>query len=99
MKHIKTLVKVRVILIPLIVIALLLEGVNVFLTNQVSTESVTVNIMTQEIEELEQKNFTLRSEILEYTSFDSVASRAAELGFAETKKNITLYNEPHVAIR
>ena len=98
MKIIKLFLNLKVILIPLLIITLLLEGVNVFLTNQISTESVTVNKLTAQIEKYEQSNFTIRSEVLEYTTLETVASRAAQLGFVENKNVISLYESASVAV-
>lgn len=97
MKFLK--IKLKHFLIFLTVITFLFEGVNVFLSNQVSTESVTVTKLNKEIEELDQQNFTIRGEVLDYTSLEQVASRAAELGFVENKKVISLFEGSHVAIR
>lgn len=83
----------------LILVTLVLEGINIFLANQVSTESVSVARLNQEIEELEDKNYILKTQILEYAALDSVASRAAQLGFADNKTVISLYEPATVAIR
>lgn len=99
MKRFKSFLKFRTIIIPLAIVALILEGVNIFLTNQVSSESVTVSRLEAEIAEIEQKNYTLKSDVLEYSSLDRVASRAAELGLGETKKKISLYEPVTVAVR
>jgi cell division protein FtsL len=99
MKRYKKFLKFRTIIIPLALIALVLEGINIFLTNQVSSESVTVSRLESEIGEIEQKNFTLKSDVLEYSSLERVASRAAEMGLVETKKTISLYEPVTVAVR
>ena len=97
MKKITSNIKFRIIIIPLVLITMVLEGVNIFLSNQVSSESVTVSRLSSELEEVERRNYALRSEVLEYTSLDRVASRAAELGFVENKKVISLYKPAAVA--
>lgn len=78
--------------------ALVLEAVSLSQANKVAAESLEAGKLTEKITTLEEENSSLQSKIFEYTSFDSVASRAAELGYIETKSSISLYDELPIAI-
>ncbi len=92
----KTLTK---ILLTLLVVAfLLLEGVNIYLSNKVSLESISASKVRNQIAKLQEKNQVLSGEILDYTSYEYIASRAGELGFHEEKDFVSLYAPVQVAI-
>lgn len=78
---------------------IVLEIINVDISNKVAFESIHVSKLESEIKKYEQKNNILRSRILQYTSYESVASRAAALGFVEPKEYISLYQPLEVAVK
>ena len=86
------------LLILLIFIAVFLELANVFLLNKVSTDSIYASKLKQEISVFEEKNMILKTEILQSTSMDMIASQAASLGFVEPTGYISLYSPLTVAV-
>lgn len=86
-KHI-TLKKIVVLLVLTVV---LLEGIQVYLSNRIAGTSIEVSRLQAQIKELDEKNISLKSQLLSLSSFESIASRAAEMGFVENKtQDITL---------
>lgn len=86
--------KIKLILTTLFLTVILLEGINVYLSNRVAGTSIEVSRLTQSVEILDEKNISLKSELLSFSSFDRVASRAAELGFTENKDSAIMVNTP-----
>lgn len=72
-----------------IVIALLLIG-NVVVANAAVDESVTVKVMSAEIEALSQENLRLKQTIAETGSLTRIAERSESLGFVMIPKVVTL---------
>lgn len=86
--------KVKLIFTLLILVTVLLEGVHVYLSNRIASTSIEVAQLREEIETLDEKNTALKTELLAYSSFNRIASRAAELGFQESKRNVMVLNAP-----
>lgn len=82
--------KATILIILLLVSVVGLELFNIFLSNRVSTDSIEANQLQKDIALYTQKNNVLKSKVYEFASFDSVASRAAEFGFAKATGSITL---------
>lgn len=82
--------KLNIIIIVLVLATFVLEGVNIFLSNRVSTDSIAASQLQQELARVEQENEILKTKVLEFASFESVASRAAEFGFVEPKDTLSL---------
>lgn len=89
--------KLHGVIIGLLVITLFLEGVNIFLSNSLTSDSIAATKLRDEIAVIDETNQNIRSEILEFTSFDNVSSRAALLGFIESKDTISLDSPVEVA--
>lgn len=86
--------KVKYIFTTLILAVILLEGIQVYLSNRIAGSSIEVARLRQQIETLDEKNTSLKTELLSYASFSRVASRAAELGFQESKRNVIVLSAP-----
>lgn len=86
--------KIKLLFATLLVTTILLESVNVYLSNRIAGGSIEVAKLREKIQELDEKNIALKTELLSYSSFNRIASRAAELGFLESKKNIMVLNAP-----
>ncbi len=82
--------KLRVLMVLLILSAAALKGVNVYVSNNVTTDSIEASKLKAEIAVYEQQNKNLSAKIYALSSFETVASRAAELGFHEAKEVISL---------
>lgn len=91
--------KIKVLIISLTVIMLFLELVNIYFLNKITTDSIYASKTQEKIKEYEDKNTALQTEILEYTSYEMISSRAAELGFVEPKEFISLQSPLQVAIK
>jgi cell division protein FtsL len=72
-----------------VVIAGLLIG-NVIVANTAVDESVTVKVMSAEIEAMSQANLQLKQEIAATGSLTRIAERAETLGFVSVPKVVTL---------
>lgn len=90
--------KIKILFALLIVTTIVLECVNVFFSNTVAGSSIEVATIRQDIQMIDEKNMSLRSELLSYSSFERIASRAAELGFVENKNAISLTAPLPVAV-
>ncbi len=86
------------IITVLSIVAILLEVVHLSVANKVAADSLNAGSLTSKIQELEEENSMLSSKILEYTAFEEVASRAATLGFTESKSHISLYEDLPIAM-
>jgi hypothetical protein len=82
----------------LLIITIILEIINVHLANKLDSKSMYASQLQIEYSKLEQDNLILKSQVLKYTSFESIASRAAQLGFAEEKSFVSLYSPAEVAL-
>ena len=92
--------KIRYLIFSLVAVTIVLEGFNIFISNSIAGSSIEVSLLTQEIEGIDEKNTSLKTELLSYSSFESVASRAASLGFIENKNSAMMINSPlKVALR
>jgi cell division protein FtsL len=89
--------KLYSIVLMLGVVALVLEIVNVNLSSKLASDSIKVKNLQQNIASLNEKNALLYSKVLDLTSFDSLASRAAELGFVPSNSYITLSNQVNLS--
>lgn len=78
----------------------LIEGANIFLSNSLAGSSMEVSGIKEEIVKIEEKNTTLKTELLSFSSFENISSRAAALGFKENKDTAIIINAPlKVALR
>lgn len=88
----------KILLVGLVLSFLLLQGLNIYLSNRIAVESIQAAKVRNEIAKLSENNQVLSSEILDYTSYEYIASRAGELGFHEEKDIVSLYAPVQVAI-
>lgn len=74
-----------------------LQGAKIFLENQVATESIEVTQLKQEIAQQKEKNHHLKTQLLSYTSLETIASKAAQLGFVDKSDTISLFEPQQLA--
>ncbi len=91
--------KINILIIVLVLIAGVLQGVNIFLSNKVAADSLEAASLREKIEKLEEKNQLVHAKVLELASLEQIASRAAQLGFVEKDNYISLYSPLEVAVR
>ncbi len=85
---------VKLVVALLILATLVLEGIHIYLSNRVAETSIEVAITRQEIQMLDEKTTSLKTELLNYSSFERISSRAAELGFQDSRDNAIMINAP-----
>lgn len=86
-------------ILVLFVIALGLEIVNVFISNKVASQSISVTKINTKIAQLKEENMILSSQVLSYTSYEAVSKKAELLGFARDRNTILMFDSPQVALR
>lgn len=86
--------KIKFIIVGLVILVVLLEGIHVYLSNRISEKTIEVATLREQIEVLDEKTISLRTELLQYSSFDRISSRAAELGFQDSKDGTLMVNSP-----
>lgn len=74
----------------LIITIVVLQAFHVYVSNTVAGDSIEVAAIRSEIKQIEEENTILKTELLSYASFYSIASRAGELGFKDDRNFITL---------
>lgn len=82
--------------IPVLLLAILtigLELANIHLSGKLASDSVTVKKLQVNIANLEEHNQILNSKVLSQTSYETIASKAATLGFVEDHSYIYLRNQ------
>ncbi len=88
---------IKVVVVLLILSALTLEGVNIFFSNRMATDSIVASKLKRELAVIVQENEILQAKVYELSSYESVASRAAEFGFKEPVSTISLNTPVQVA--
>ena len=86
--------KAKLFLAFLVVLFAVLQIVNIHLSNSISTNSIYAANDKAKVEDLSEKNTLLKTEVLKYTSYDYVASKAGEIGFVENNKNTISLSGP-----
>lgn len=69
---------------------IVLELLNIHLSGLLASNSITVKKLQTNIAKLDEENQILNSKVLAQTSFETVASKAAELGFVQSSSYISL---------
>lgn len=86
-----------VLLLFLASVTLLLEMVNIYLSNKVAADSISATKINVELKKIADENIVLKSELLHLSSFEMISSRAADLGFVQPKYTISLSSPVQVA--
>lgn len=91
--------KINVLVLFLVLSTTILQGVNVYLSNRLAANSIDASTLQKKISALNEQNQILETKILEASSLEHIASKAASLGFVSNSKNyISLYSPLEVAI-
>jgi cell division protein FtsL len=78
------------IIAVLILVTAVLEIGNIYLSNIQAVGGIDASKLQMEIASVAEENGNLETDVMQLSSLEMVASRAAELGFTETKEVITL---------
>jgi cell division protein FtsL len=90
----------RKLYIPILVLAFLaigLELLSINLSGKIASDSITVKKLQTSIARLNEENQILNSKVLDQTSFEMIASKAASLGFIEDHSYISLRNQSNLS--
>lgn len=94
------MLKTKFIIISLVISVIVAEALNIFLSNSLAGSSMEVSSLKEQIAKIDEKNTSLKTELLSYSSFENISSRAAQLGFTENKETAIMINAPlKVALR
>jgi len=83
----------------LIVTIVILSLVQIALFNRISTRGTLLSTLQTKIEVLEHENYLLSEKLLIKSSLTSIASNAAELGFVNSKNEISLNSPLPLSLR
>jgi cell division protein FtsL len=73
----------RILLLVLIAFAFLLQGLLIYVINELAAGNPDVDKSRKELQALKAENWLLQSEILEKTSLTYISHRAKEMGFIQ----------------
>lgn len=85
--------KLYLSVIILAILAFGLEIVNIHLSSKLASDSVKARKIQDNIAAINEQNQILYTKVLDLTSFETLASRAAELGFVQSQRYISLGNQ------
>ena len=85
--------KLYIVVVLLSFVAFGLEMINVNLSGKLAADSVSIKKIQNDTALLEEENQILNTKVLQLTSFETIASRAAEMGFVQEPSYITLQNQ------
>lgn len=83
----------------LFIVVVILEGINIYLSNKISLDSIKATKITSQIDKLSEENTLLSSEVISSLSLDNISSRAASIGFVEPKEPISFASPLQVALK
>jgi hypothetical protein len=84
--------------ILLIAIAVITQGVVIYISNTSAADSIRATKVSLKLNELSEENINIESKILTFASYQAVASRAAVLGFESTRDFVSVYDPVTVAL-
>ena len=82
--------KSAIIVSLILCVVVVLSLIQVVVANRLSTTGIEVSKMQQTIRDYKHKNAILKEKILKEAAFTEIASKAATLGFVESKNNLYL---------
>ncbi len=85
-------------IIVLVITAVVTQSVSIFISNTSALQSIDVTKIKAEIAEVSESNMALSAQVLKYSSYATIASRAAELGFESNKSIVSVYDPIPLAI-
>lgn len=78
---------------------IVLQIAQVYIANKVSEESISNSKIQKAISDYEEKNALLKAEILKNSTYESISSRAATLGFSNAHNIISLFDPLKLALQ
>lgn len=83
----------------LVLVAVITQAARIFISNTSALQSIEVTKIKSEISKLSEKNMALEADVLEYSSYATISSRAAELGFTSNKNIVSVYDPIPLALK
>jgi len=90
--------KLYFLIIVLTLTAVGLGLLQIHVSSRLASNSIEVKNLQANIDTLKEKNQILNSKVLELTSFETLASRAAELGFVEAGNYLSLHKNAKLSL-
>lgn len=92
--------KLQILLIIVLAVgAIATQVVSVYMSNTNALDSVSATKLKAQIETVTEENVQLSAKVLALSSYNNIASRAAEMGFEDNRDIISVYDPVSVAIR
>ncbi len=91
----KRIIKLSILI--LVVVAIVLQCVSIYLSNTNAITSVDATKLSAQIENLSEENMQLETKVLALSSMTNVASRAAVMGYSDSRDIVSLYDPVQVA--
>lgn len=88
----------KLLIMPLILVVFLLEIASISAANGNAADSLEVIKIREQVESLKEQNLELSESVLEFASYNTISSRAAELGYFSNREFVSLYDPAEVAI-
>lgn len=85
--------KLYIIIFILFLLAGGLEVLNINLSDKLASDGLTVRKIQENIDKIEEENQVLNVKVLELTAFETISSKAGQLGFVPAKSYLTLKNQ------
>ncbi|HVZ67320.1 MAG TPA: hypothetical protein VG917_03590 [Patescibacteria group bacterium] len=82
----------NIFIVILFVAAVASGAVNIYISSTNALGSLEATDLSSKIDDMTQSNMQLEAKVLSYSSLNTIASRAAELGFEENKDIVSVYN-------
>lgn len=82
----------------LILVAAATQVTKIYVSNSNALGSVEATRLRAEIDLMQDRNMAIEADVLIYSSYTNVASRAAELGFAQNRDIVSVYDPQPVTI-
>jgi hypothetical protein len=81
----------------LLIIAIISQAVNIFISNTTALNSIEASKIVKEIDAYSETNLELKDKVLSYSAYTTIASRAAALGYTDSKEIVSVYSPVKVA--
>ncbi|KKQ96165.1 MAG: hypothetical protein A3C27_03905 [Candidatus Levybacteria bacterium RIFCSPHIGHO2_02_FULL_39_36] len=88
----------KLLIIFLVLVTFLLEIASISAANGNAADSLDVTRIREQVESLKEQNLELSESVLGFASYNTISSRAAELGYLSNREFVSLYDPLEVAI-
>lgn len=84
--------------ITLVMLTIITQGVVIYISNTSAADSIHATKLSAKIDKITEENINLESKILTFASYQAIASRAADLGYANSRDFVSVYDPVKVAL-